>query len=393
MLLGPSHSARQVPYRTLFVVILGFLVVVPYQIGVAQQNRTSGRSSSRMRINKRNFGKTADRVQASLYTCANARGLVIKLTDYGAIVVSVETPDRDGERANITLGFPRLSGYLQRHPYFGSTVGRYGNRIAGGKFSIDGTAYSLATNNGENHLHGGVVGFDRVLWEAEGIINNDAVGVRFHRHSPAGEEGYPGNLDVTVVYLLTNENELKIDYTATTDAATHVNLTNHNYWNLGGAGSGKILAHQLEIMADQYVPVDAGLIPTGELSPVAGTPLDFTKPTVIGARIQELGGDPVGYDHCYVLRSQDGSLALAARAKDPTSGRVMEVYTDQPGVQLYTSNFLAGADSDGGFNQHDAFCLETQHYPDSPNQPNFPTTLLRPGETYRHTTVHKFTVE
>ena len=346
-----------------------------------------------MRIIKRDFGKSPDGKQVSLFICTNEHDLVVKLTDYGAIVVSVETPDREGKTENITLGFPRIKGYHARHPYFGATVGRYGNRIANGKFSINGREYDLAINNGDNHLHGGEVGFDKVMWNAEGVVKEDCLGVRFWRKSPDGEEGYPGNLDVTVEYLLTNDNELRVEYTATTDAATPVNLTNHTYWNLGGAGTGTILDHQLMIAADRYLPVDDGLIPTGELAPVAGTPLDFTKPAAIGSHIHEIEADPVGYDHCYVLRSQDGTLALAARAKDPTSGRVMEVYTDQPGVQLYTGNFLGGAGSDGGYNQHEAFCLETQHYPDSPNQPSFPTTILKPGDTYRTTTVHKFLVD
>jgi aldose 1-epimerase len=388
------HTGNPGPSNRLFVFVamMSLLVASGNQISFAQQGRSS-RGASRMRINKRNFGKTPNREQVSLYVCTNANNHIIKLTDYGAIVVSVETPDRDGDRANITLGFPRLSGYLKRHPYFGATVGRYGNRIAKGKFSVDGRDYSLAVNNDANHLHGGEVGFDKVLWDAEGFVNNAEVGVRFQRRSPDGEEGYPGDLDVTVVYSLTNDNELKVDYTATTNKATPVNLTNHNYWNLSGAGSGKVVNHELTILADKYLPVDEGLIPTGEMASVTGTPLDFTQPMAIGSRIEETGGDPVGYDHCFVLRSQDRSLALAARVKDPASGRVMEVYTDQPGVQLYTGNFLGGAETDGGFSQHEAFCLETQHYPDSPNQSMFPTTILRPGETYRHTTVHKFTVE
>lgn len=349
-----------------------------------------------MKIETSPFGKTADGQPATLYTCVNANGLKLAMTDFGATVVSLETPDRDGKLANITLGFPSLEGYLQRHPYFGSTVGRYGNRIAGGKFSLDDKSYSLATNNGPNHLHGGKKGFDALVWKAESVQTADAVGVKFTLRSPDGDEGYPGNLDVVVTYLLTNKDELKIDYEAKTDAPTVVNLTNHCYWNLGGAGSGKILDHELMVAADKYLAIDATSIPTGELTAVADTPLDFTKPTKIGARIEALKQPPhetKGYDHCYALRGQEGKLELAARVKDPASGRVMEIMTTEPGIQLYTGNFLDGSESGNKYEQHDAFCLETQHYPDSPNRPAFPTTRLNPGQTFRSTTVHRFSAE
>lgn len=349
-----------------------------------------------MKIETSPFGKTADGQPATLYTCVNANGLKLAMTDFGATVVSLETPDRDGKLANITLGFPSLEGYLQRHPYFGSTVGRYGNRIAGGKFSLDDKSYSLATNNGPNHLHGGKKGFDALVWKAESVQTADAVGVKFTLRSPDGDEGYPGNLDVVVTYLLTNKDELKIDYEAKTDAPTVVNLTNHCYWNLGGAGSGKILDHELMVAADKYLAIDATSIPTGELAAVADTPLDFTKPAKIGARIEALKQPPhetKGYDHCYALRGQEGKLELAARVKDPASGRVMEIMTTEPGIQLYTGNFLDGSESGNKYEQHDAFCLETQHYPDSPNRPAFPTTRLNPGQTFRSTTVHRFSAE
>ena len=346
-----------------------------------------------MRIVKRPFGQTADGAGISIYTCVNENGLIVKLIDYGAIVVSVETPDREGKLANITLGFSRPRHYLQRHPYFGSTVGRYCNRIARGTFKVDGKQYELATNNGENHLHGGEAGFDKQMWQAQGRLDTDAVGVRFTRRSPDGEEGYPGNLDVTVDYMLTNDNELRVDFAARTDQSTPVNLTNHNYWNLAGAGSGTILDHELTIAADYYLPVDDGLIPTGQLATVSGTPLDFTSTQKIGAHLQAIDADPVGYDHCFALHNQSGALALAARAKDPSSGRVMEVYTTQPGIQLYTGNFLDGSKASGQFKQYEGFCLETQHYPDSPNQPGFPSTILDPGREYRQTTVHKFLTE
>jgi len=346
-----------------------------------------------MLLEKSRFGTLPDGRDVSLFTCRNASGMVMKLTDYGAIVVAVETYDREGNRANITLGFDDLNGYLQRHPYFGATVGRYANRIAGGKFTLDGREYVLATNDGANHLHGGKEGFDRVLWSAEPVETVDTVGVRFTYDSPDGEEGYPGNLRVTVDYVLTNQNELKMVFMATTDKPTPVNLANHCYWNLSGAGSGTILDHELMINADQYLPVDEGLIPTGELADVVNTPLDFRTRQKIGARIRELDNRPQGYDHCFVLRPGDGDMRLAARVRDRKTGRVMEVRTTQPGVQFYSGNFLDGQPPNGGFPQYAGFCLETQHFPDSPNQPHFPNTILRPGETYRHVTIHKFAVE
>jgi aldose 1-epimerase len=342
------------------------------------------------------FGKTKDGQDVQVFTLINTHGLRVKLIDYGATVISVETPDKDGKLANITLGFPSLEGYLQRHPYFGSTVGRYGNRIAGGKFKLDGKEYTLATNNGPNHLHGGNKGFDAMLWKAEPIKKPSEVGVKFSYTSPDGEEGYPGTLQVTATYTLTNNNELRIDYSATTDKATVVNLTNHCYWNLAGAGSGTILQHELTLAADQYLPIDETSIPTGKPADVKGTPFDFTTPHTIGERIDEVKKAPhqtKGYDHCYVLRGQAGQLELAAKAKDPASGRVMEIFTTEPGIQLYCGNFLGGGAGEAGYKQHEAFCLETQHYPDAPNQPSFPTTLLKPGETFRSTTLHKFSVE
>ena len=347
-------------------------------------------------IEAKPFGKTKEGTPITVYTLINSRGLKARLIDYGATLISLETPDKSGKLANITLGFPNFDGYEQRHPYFGSTVGRYGNRIAGGKFKLDGKEYTLATNNGPNHLHGGLKGFDAVVWKAEQIKEPSGVGVKFTYRSKDGEEGYPGNLDVTVTYTLTNNSELKIDYEAKTDKATVLNLTNHTYWNLAGAGNGDILKHELTIAADKYLPIDDTSIPTGKPANVKGTPFDFTTPHAIGERIDELKKEPhktKGYDHCYVLRGQEGKLTLAARAKDPTSGRIMEIFTTEPGVQLYCGNFLGGGAGEGGYKQHDAFCLETQHYPDSPNQPQFPSTVLRPGETYKSTTLHKFSVE
>jgi aldose 1-epimerase len=373
----------------------------------AQERRTSDREQLKvvrrdegvlttMTHDVKPFGKTEGGQEVKVHTLTNTKGLRVRLIDFGATLISVEAPDRHGKNANITLGFPSLAGYLQRHPYFGSTVGRYANRIAGGKFTLDGKTYALATNNGPNHLHGGSKGFDAVLWKSEAVSSPDAVGVRFSYVSRDGEEGYPGTLETTVSYTLNDANELRIDYAATTDKPTVVTLTNHSYWNLAGAGSGDILKHELTLAADQYLPIDDTSIPTGELAAVKRTPFDFTQPHAIGERIGELKKEPhktKGYDHCFVLRGQQGKLDLAARVTEPTSGRVMEVFTTEPGIQLYCGNFLDGSPSAGGYKQHDAFCLETQHYPDSPNKPSFPSTVLRPGQTYRSTTMHRFSTQ
>lgn len=344
-------------------------------------------------VSRHSFGKTAEGTETHVYTCTNKAGTIMKLTDYGARLVALEVADRKGRLANVTLGFDSAEKYATHTGCFGCTTGRYANRIAKGKFTLEGKGYSLATNNGPNHLHGGIKGFDRYVWKGEEVESKDGVGARFTLRSPDGDEGYPGTLDVTVTYTLTENNELKIEYSAkTTEKATVLNLTNHAYWNLAGAGFGNILAHKLFLAADQFLPVDDGLIPTGKLAPVKGTAMDFTAPQEIGARIAETkkGTTPVGYDHCYVLRGAKGKLALAARVEEPESGRIMEVYTTEPAVQLYTANFLDGDPKNGGYKQHGAFCLETQHYPDSPNQPDFPTTVLKPGETYSQTTVYKF---
>jgi len=349
-----------------------------------------------MKIEQQAWGKTKDGKEVTLYTCTNANGLSVQLATYGATVVSVNTPDRNGKVDNITLGFDKLAGYENRHPYFGATVGRYGNRIAKGKFSIDGKEYTLAVNNGPNHLHGGIQGFDQVLWNAEEVKTDKAVGVKFTRTSFDGEEGYPGNLKTEVTYTLTNADELRIDYKATTDKPTVVNLTNHNYWNLGGAMSGTILKHVLTLNCDEYLPIDKDSIPSGKPALVKGTAMDFTSPHAIGERIDELKKEPhttKGYDHCYVINGKSGELRLAATVKDPTSGRVMEIRTTEPGIQLYCGNFLDGSAGGNGHKQHEAFCLETQHFPDSPNQKAFPSTVLRPGETYQSTTIHKFKAE
>lgn len=337
---------------------------------------------------KTKFGKLPDGTAVDLFTLTNANGLVAKITNFGTIITELHIPDRNGKLGNIALGFDNLAQYLQGHPYFGCTVGRVANRIAGGKFSLDGKTYSLAITNGRNHLHGGVKGFDKVVWKAEPM---GGAAVRFRYTSPDGEEGYPGTLEVTVTMKLTDADELSLDYLATTDKPTPVNLTNHSYFNL--AGSGTVFDHRMIIVADAYTPSDANLVPTGEIRPVEGTPLDFTRPTAIGARFSELKTDPPGYDNNFILRKGSNALSLAARAEHPGTGRVMEVYTSEPAIQLYTANFLDGSLKGTGevvYGRYSGFCLEAQHYPDSVHQPQFPSIILRPGQTYRQTTIHKF---
>jgi aldose 1-epimerase len=346
------------------------------------------------RVERADFGTMKDGTPIDIYTLTNTKGMVAKIITYGGIVTELDVPDRTGKMADVVLGFKTLDGYLSDEPFFGAIIGRVGNRIAKGRFTLNGTTYKLATNDGANHLHGGLKGFDKVVWKAEIVKADDGAALKLTYLSPDGEEGYPGNLTATVVYTLTNQNELRIDYTATTDKATPVNLTNHSYFNLAGEGSGTILGHELMIAADRFTPVDSGLIPTGKLAPVAGTPMDFTKPMTIGSRIDKVPlAPPGGYDHNYVLTSGGGTLALAARVTEPTTGRVMEVYTTEPGVQFYTGNFLDGSltgKSGIAYAKHAAFCLETQHFPDSVNHPSFPSTILEPGQTYKTTTVYRF---
>ena len=351
-----------------------------------------------MDIDVTSFGTTAEGKAVRLYTLVNANGLKAQVMTYGATVISLEVPDRQGKLDDIVLGYDNLQGYLDNSPYFGAIVGRYGNRIGKGKFTLDGVQYDkLAINNGENHLHGGIKGFDKVVWDDEPVWKRNAVGVKLSYLSKDGEEGYPGNLKCEVTYLLTNDDELQIYYKATTDKATPVNVTHHGYFNLAG-GERDILGHVLMLNADKFTPVDEGLIPTGELRPVRGTPMDFTKATAIGARINQedeqlgFGG---GYDHNWVLNKDDKQMTLAATVYEPTTGRVMEVRTIEPGIQFYSGNFLDGTitGKDDTVYQHRwGFCLETQHYPDSPNQENFPSTILRPREVYRTKTAYKFSV-
>jgi len=346
-------------------------------------------------VKKEAFGTTPDGKAVELYTLTNSHGIEVRVMTYGGIVVSVKTPDKSGHSADITLGFDTLAGYFANNPFFGALVGRYGNRIGNAKFTLDGKEYTLAKNNGPNALHGGLKGFDKVVWQAESLQKSSEAGVILKYTSADGEEGYPGTLHTTVTYTLDDKNEFSIDYHATTDKDTPINLTNHTYFNLAGEGSGSILGEELMLNADHFTPVDAALIPTGKIASVKGTPFDFTKPTVIGSRINDkdeqlvVGG---GYDHNFVINHHGEELALAARVYDPTSGRVLEVDTTQPGVQFYTANFLDGVHGKHGhiYNKRNALCLETQHYPDSPNKPSFPSTILKPGQTYHEITVWKF---
>lgn len=342
-------------------------------------------------IQKSSFGKLPDGTAVDLFTLTNKNGLTAKITNYGTIITELHVPDRRGLLGDIVLGFDNLAQYLQTHPYFGATVGRVANRIAKGRFSLDGVTYQLAINNGPNHLHGGLVGFDKKVWNAE---PQAGAAVRFSYTSRDGEEAYPGKLEATVVMALTDDNELRIDYTATTDKPTPINLTNHSYFNL--LGQGEVLEHELLVAADYFTPTDAELIPTGEIKAVKGTALDFTSPRPIGSQISKIGNQEGGYDHNFVLNGGGKALALAARVYEPQTGRVLEVHTTQPGVQLYTANYLDGSlRGKAGiiYGRQTAFCLETQHYPDSVNHPNFPSTILRPGQPYRPTTVHKFAAQ
>jgi aldose 1-epimerase len=359
---------------------------------------TPSGANDRPTIVRDTFGTTPSGETVHRYTLSNSR-MRVRILTYGGVLQTIEVPDRRGRLGNVTLGFDNLTDYLERSPYFGNITGRYANRIAEGKFSIDGVPYELPINNPPNSLHGGTVGFDKHIWAATPIRNRDSVALRLTFTSVAGDQGYPGTLRTTVTYTLTKDNGIRMDYRATTDAPTVVNLTNHAYFNLAGEGSGTIENHKLTINAKKYTPVDATLIPTGAIDPVAGTPMDFTRPTAIGERIRNNFPQLVigrGYDHNYVLDRRDNSytkLELAARATDPSSGRVLTITTTEPGIQFYSGNFLDGTlvgTSGRMYRQGDGFALETQHYPDSPNQPDFPTTVLRPGHVYQTTTIYQF---
>lgn len=371
------------------IVLLGFSVC-----GVIGAQGTASKHKSG--VQKQSFG-TRDGRRINLYTLTNAHGLSVKAMNYGAIITSIVVPDRKGQMADIVLGHDDLKGYTPNPPYLGALVGRYANRIANGTFTIDGKTYTLAKNDGPNTLHGGLKGFDKVVWDAEPQKGKSAVS--FTYLSKDGDENFPGNLNVKVTYTLTDDNELVVDYEATTDKATPINLSQHSYFNLAGEGTGDILSHELLLNADRFTPVDKALIPTGELRSVKGTPFDFSTPTKIGARIDDTYEQMVlgkGYDHNFVINRNGDGVELAARVYEPTSGRVMDVSTDQPGVQFYTGNFLDGTVTGKRghvYKRRYGFCLETQHFPDSPNHPDFPSAILKPGATFHSKTVFKFSTK
>jgi len=380
--------------RLLLMLALVLMVVLP--VTGAADPAKKGKTMS--------YGKTADGQSVELYTLSNAKGMTVKIATYGGTITELLVPDRDGKLADVTHGFDNLAGYESKgNPFFGCLVGRYCNRIGKGRFTLDGKEYKLATNNGPHHLHGGLKGFDKKVWRVVGQeAGKSADGVGYtglvlSYLSPDGEEGYPGNLDVQVSYRLTDDNALEIRYQAKTDKPTVVNLTNHAYFNLAGHAAGDILDHEVTLFASRYTPSDETLLPTGKIEPVKGTPYDFTTAKTIGSRIKEIKGEPGGYDVNYVIDRKAGSdLTLAAVVREPKSGRIMEVLTTEPGVQFYTGNFLDGTVKGKGgavYKKHAGFCLETQHYPDSPNQKDFPSTVLRPGQTYRSMTVYRFSAK
>lgn len=371
-----------------------FLIVTAVaSLGTVSCQSTASNSMSK--VTSETWGKLKSGEKVELFTLRNKNGLEARITNFGGILVSLKVPDKTGKLADIVLGFDSLDRYEEKNPFFGCITGRYANRIGNASFKIDGKEYKVTANSGKNHIHGGKVGFDKKVWKASKITKSSAVGVEMRYRSADGEEGFPGTLDCTVTYLLTDDDALEIDYSATTDAPTVVNLTNHSYFNLAGEGSGDVLGHELTIQAENFTPTDDALITTGEIASVIGTPLDFTSPRRIGERI---GADfkPLiqgkGYDHNYVLAGS--GMKLAARVRDPISGRIMEVRTTEPGVQLYTANHTNTTGKSGHtYKPRSALCLETQRYPDSPNKPSFPSAVLRPGDTYQHTTEFKFSAE
>lgn len=375
-----------------FILFLGtMLLLAACKAGEKEKGEES--KNPRCKVEKSFFGMSPEGDSVMLYTLQNEQGLQVKITNFGGIITEIQTPDREGNMGNIVLGFDRLEDYLGGHPYFGAIIGRYANRIAGGSFELQGTRYELAKNNGNNALHGGIRGFDKVVWEPRVISCRERAALELSYLSPDGEEGYPGNLRTTVTYELLMD-QFFITYEAECDQATVINLTNHSYFNLSAAG-GTILDHVLFIAASSYTPVDAELIPTGELAPVEGSPFDFRKPQVIGSRLGDTGGDPVGYDHNFVLDPRTGDHRVIAKAMDPLSGRTLEVMTTEPGVQFYSGNFLDGSLESRGhrLEQYAGFCLETQHFPDSPNQEAFPSTVLHPDSSFVSQTIFRFGVE
>jgi aldose 1-epimerase len=396
-------------------------ILLSLSLGTVLACQATAAAAGKSGVEGKPFGQTSDGQAVTIFELTNAGGLRARVMEYGAILVSLEVPNREGKLVDIALGFDDLAPYLRGHPLFGSTVGRYANRIAGARFTLDGVEYKLTANSGKNHIHGGGnLRFDKVVWKGRPVRGEGWVGVQLSHLSKDGEEGFPGNLDCTITYVLNNDNELQIRYEATTDKPTIINLTNHSYFNLAGAGNGDVLSHEVTINATLYLPAGEGLIPTGEIRTVKGTPLDFTEPKTIGARIGALT-ETRGYDHCYVLagrgegvpplraegvspsnrgleardtkeQGQDALATLAARVYEPTGGIVMEVRTTEPGVQLYTANGMRGIQGKGGkvYGNHYGFCLETQHFPDSPNKLHFPSTVLRPGQKFQSTTIFKF---
>jgi aldose 1-epimerase len=389
---GLDDATRRVAGRHPFRLHAHRLLVL--LIAIVAWQTTLG-DAGKLGVQGRPFGQTADGQPVTIFELANAHGLRARVMEYGAILVSLEVPNRAGKLVDIALGFDDLAPYLRGHPLFGSTVGRYANRIAGARFTLDGVEYRLTPNSGKNHIHGGGnQRFDKVVWQGQPLEGDGWVGVRFTHLSLDGEEGFPGNLECSVTYVLNNDNELQIRYEAATDKPTIINLTNHSYFNLAGAGNGDVLGHEVTINATLYLPAGEGLIPTGEIHAVKGTPLDFTEPRAIGSRIEELT-QTRGYDHCYVLAGSPGAANLAARVYEPTGGIVMEVRTTEPGVQFYTANGMKGIQGKGGkvYGNHYGFCLETQHFPDSPNKLHFPTTVLRPGQTFKSATIFRFSTQ
>lgn len=373
--------------------INGWIAAIIMLLGFGCQNPESKSKTeeTKMHIHKEIFGKVNNQ-DIYQYELSNPSGMKVRIINFGAIVTSIVVPDKDGNFDDVVLGFEKLDDYLINEPFFGPVVGRYANRIANGKFTLDGKEYNLAINNGPNHLHGGIKNFSKVVWDAKEIAVDSAVSVELHYVSKDGEEGYPGNLDVIVTYTLTDKNELKIQYSAKTDQATPLNLTHHSYFNLAGTSGRNILDHEVFIDADKFIAVDETLIPTGELKDVAGTPMDFRKAIPVGSRIVEVEG---GYDHCYVLNNESETKRIAFLF-DPITGRKMDVFTTEPGVQFYTGNFLDGSLTGKNgiiYTKNFGLCLETQHFPDSPNQPDFPNTILRPGEQYQQLTIYSFSVK